>query len=734
VCYLLGAGCAGYRLLTRDTHVWNLMNGSQDPANPPNLEQLSLKTRYRRTSTADLMQTFLVPCLGQAVSYDRIAGYFSASTLCGAAHGFNRFVQRDGASYRLIVGASLIGDEHDVLADYDRACDPSEVEKALLKEVDRIAEEPIGRSAKDRLKNLTFMLDNNILELKVGILINPKSMEAVPHDVAEFHEKVGIVSDGKNCVSFIGSVNESMRGWSRNLESIDVFCDWRGDDPASRVRDHQADFDAFWKIQGVDAALGVAIYELPSSVVEKMKDKFPPTSPTEADVWEEPSEDSNKWRHQDEAVDWFCRGQAQQIGIMEMATGSGKTRTSMRCMRELLELSVIDRVVVAVPNSLLRQWRTELTEHLGMKGHGGAIALLLEHSGDLNQSIAFCNARGEGAFLLVSHTMLLKFLRRAKLILRDKLARTLVVVDELHNVGADRFTREELGLRDDEVPEEPIGDFRLFGEFGARLGLSATPWSDFDNERNAFLIGNFTRSEPLTAAALEANPSWKVALRDAGQVFHFGLEDGIRRGLLAEFDYVPLPYEPSAKDKIKYAEFIRKGFGGTGDEEPSPLGAIRAAAVFKASKEKIPVFTKWLDEDENDRLDRTIVFVQNNEFADALLPKLTKRGYQDFVKFFEGDPYSKLEKFAAGKTHFVIACQRISEGIDIRSVSQIILFSSASVRLETIQRVGRALRRGDSPKRATVVDFIFDNPSSTTNPDVARRDWLTQLATIRSEE
>jgi len=177
---------------------------------------------------------------------------------------------------------------------------------------------------------------------------------------------------------------------------------------------------------------------------------------------------------------------------------------------------------------------------------------------------------------------------------------------------------------------------------------------------------------------------------------------------------------------------VRKSFGSKDDDgRPNILGAIRAAAVFKASEEKIPVFFEWL---ANRDLDRTLVFVANTKFGEVLMNELNSRGRSNFTSYFQGDPEDSLEAFAKGETHFLVSCHRISEGVNIKTVSQIILFSSSAAPLETIQRIGRALRiTRDKKKRATVVDFIYDNSSSTTNPDVERRDWLLELSESRNQ-
>ena len=81
----------------------------------------------------------------------------------------------------------------------------------------------------------------------------------------------------------------------------------------------------------------------------------PSTGQIEEPTIEEPSTEeiiqSSVWdEHQDAAVNWFTDEElANGVGIFEMATGSGKTRTAMRCIRRLMRTDRIDRVVL-VPN------------------------------------------------------------------------------------------------------------------------------------------------------------------------------------------------------------------------------------------------------------------------------------------------------------------------------------------------------------------------------------------------
>jgi ERCC4-related helicase len=64
----------------------------------------------------------------------------------------------------------------------------------------------------------------------------------------------------------------------------------------------------------------------------------------------------------------------------------------------------------------------------------------------------------------------------------------------------------------------------------------------------------------------------------------------------------------------------------------------------------------------------------------------------DAYTYYADDQRENLINFATGALDSLITCHRISEGIDVQSTNNIVLFSAARARLETIQRMGRCLR------------------------------------------
>ena len=742
------------------------------------LAAFEFEERYKRRRGVDMLTDFYVPMLQRAETYDRVSGYFSSAVISRASAGFAKFCSRgnhkraDGTPrFRLIVGARLNTlDEQTILSLDDESLVESEIEKSVIDAIEKIAEEVSNDSKdndedalkkkfeRDRLSGFTWMLKQGILEIKVGVRYDEKTRIILRHQEAEFHEKYGIVSDNQGCrMSFKGSANETRRGWLENRESIDVFRSWQGEE--NRIGNHQSDFDDLWG-GGVISGEDVAIYTFSEAAKMKILETFPPSDQSNFDEldwaeqrkkwmesastlseimenkWED--EKKGKWRHQEEAVNWFVED-AGGVGIFQMATGSGKTWTSMKCMRRMLENKSIDKVIITMPNSILPQWKDELKGFLKMKSvPNGCINTLFEYSSSKKEHLAFKRAKS-GAFLVITHSFLLRFLKIAKN-WQGEFDNTLLVVDELHRIGADRFTRLQNELMAEEGEEvSSLEDKQIdlsenenaLSYFRYRLGLSATPWTiydDDDHSRNKFLVSNFTNLTYPDNSFFSGD--WEGKLREEPrQVFYFGLDSGIERGILCEFDYVPLEYTPTDEEIKEYNEIVSKGFGKKDDKDTNEaLAAIRASAVFKGSRNKLPVFFEWLEKESDGILDRSLIFVVDTGFGRDLMSKLNSGGRSNFASFFMGDPDDNLRSFAKGETHFLVSCHRISEGLDIQSVRQIVLFSFSGSPLETIQRIGRALRKGDDPKRALVVDFIYDNPNSSTNPDAARREWLKGLA------
>jgi superfamily II DNA or RNA helicase len=159
--------------------------------------------------------------------------------------------------------------------------------------------------------------------------------------------------------------------------------------------------------------------------------------------------------------------------------------------------------------------------------------------------------------------------------------------------------------------------------------------------------------------------------------------------------------------------------------------AIAISKVYKLSKAKIPLFQKYVSE-HKEILKRCIVFVEETNYGEEVL-EVVHQFRHDFHTYYADDQVETLKRFANGDLECLVTCHKVSEGIDIKSLENVVLFSSAKARLETIQRIGRCLRIDpDNPnKTATVVDFIRSDERKSY--DEERAEWLTNLSKIKAQ-
>ena len=380
-------------------------------------------------------------------------------------------------------------------------------------------------------------------------------------------------------------------------------------------------------------------------------------------------------------------------GILEMATGTGKTRTALRIAKHLVATDDIRTVIIAADGTdLLNQWYTELLQltrelvpHFSLHRHYST------HHGQEHFSLS-----PKYAILLTSRFALPRALRRLS---PEVAIRTLLVHDEVHRLGSPGNRSNLRGLS---------------SRIRFRLGLSATPEREYDDAGTSFVED------------------------DVGPViFEFTLADAIRRGILSPFIYHPLTYYPNDDDRHRIQQVYRRQAALQAQGEPMREVdlLIALARVHKTSKAKLPIFDAYIHRNLH-LLKRCIIFVETVAYGLEVL-SIVHHYRHDFHQYFTADDADILRRFARGELECLLTCHRLSEGIDIQNLRSVILFSSARSRLETIQRIGRCLRRdpADPNKRAHVVDFIREaDDEQHTSADSHRATWLAELATITPEE
>jgi superfamily II DNA or RNA helicase len=621
------------------------------------------------TSTSKLLDSFYVPALKESLVYDRGVGFFTSQWLRLAASGLAGLAANGGHA-RIIASPMLDRADCAALAQgADARADPI-LKNALERAISDLEQDLTS----DTLAALAWMIADGLLDFRIAIPTADLD--------GDFHDKFGIFRDGDgNAVAFHGSPNDSERAF-RNYESVSIYYSWIDPREAARVAAQSARFDLLW----ANGDINLRVYPLPDAVKRNLI-AFTTRLPRPYAALK-PAGDQDRWIHQKKAAAAFLEA---RHGILEMATGTGKTRTALSILNELSERDVVATAVIAAYGTdLLDQWYKELVKHSSIPVYRA----YEQH----HETQAFLNAP-RGAVLLTSRTNLSEVLARLDPSVFEK---ALLICDEVHGMGSPALVAALKGkLR----------------RFAFRLGLSATPERTYDADGNRFVE------------------------EEIGPVlFRFGLAEAIERGILCEFDYVPLPYALSDEDKAAIRQAIKRYHAKARAGDPAPIEALYRdiARVRKLSREKIPPFEEYVVANPL-VLDRCIIFVETAEYG-ALIQPILMRMRTDFHTYYQDDDREKLRRFAKGQLGCLLTCHRVSEGIDIQSVNNIVLFASARARLETVQRLGRCLRidPANPNKRARVIDFIEPRPSDVDDPtgelsaDGERSAWFTELAAVRN--
>lgn len=491
----------------------------------------------------------------------------------------------------------------------------------------------------------------------------------------DFHDKFGIFYKGNDALSFSGSINDSKHGF-QNYESIKVFKTRAG--TQEYVDADTARFEKIWNRKDRN----LKMFTIPQAVKNKIFELRSPDRPYSLPAG------SSKWVHQDIAVKTFLE---KEHGILAMATGTGKTVTAMKIINKLFDSGEIRRVVITMyGNDLLDQWAIQIRENYKNKQinyHYASQKMMKDFVMHPDDSILILSRDARN---------LSKLLDLFDRLPGDYRNDTLFVFDEVHGAGSNTFV-ENLSGR--------LSPYRY------RLGLSATPEREYDEAGNDFL------------------------LNEIGEViFEFTLQDAIQKGILCEFNYIPLPYVLSDEEKLKKRKIIaafnaKKESGEPVDEKDM---FTQLALVNKTAVNKLEEFESLISQ-RPELFQKCIIFVQTMEYG-AKLQEILVRYSDKYHTYYADDEKINLENFAAGKIDCLLTCKKVSEGIDISSVTNIILFSSDRSRLVTTQRIGRALRldKNNPEKKATVVDFVIeDSEENDNNADADRAEWLTELSQTR---
>jgi superfamily II DNA or RNA helicase len=635
------------------------------------------------TSSGDIIRDFFNPALAASIRYDRGVGFFSASWLRLTSRGMTEFAANSGLA-RWVTSPILSESDWEALR---------EGSAARLDETLKMAMEVNLQSLrttleKDTLSAMAWMVADGILDFKLALPRNKL-------DQGEFHDKFGIFTDIEgNQVSFNGSYNDSIQG-TRNYESIKIFCSWH---PvlALLVNADNERFERLWSNNDPN----VQVYDLPEAaragILKLRSDDRPYPEPNSDQLKMRLNEKSNTPTYgvikpqvppeitirdyQKQAIEeWFAH---DCQGLLEMATGTGKTITALSASVRLYGREKRLAVIMTVPyQHLVDQWNKESQQF----GYRPILAYQSKSSwfDSLNSMVMdFSSGYRESFAVITTHTTFISPDFQATIARLS--GPSLVIADEAHHLGAERSRQN--------YPHH----------IPYRLALSATPDRWFDDEGSAALRAYFGET-----------------------VFSFPLEQAIGVSLTPYY-YHPHIVQLTAEELETYQELSIKiaQLASRDDEraqESLKLLLMRRAELLNKAANKIVELSALIN--ASDRIEHTLFYCAPGQIDDV--QRLLGWEHGLLVQRFTAEEdtrerQQRLADFASGEIQALVAMKCLDEGVDVPSTRTAYIMASSSNPREFIQRRGRVLRKSPGKEFSVIHDMIAVPPTAwTTNQDSA---------------
>lgn len=643
------------------------------------LASLNLQTEYR-TGSSDPIMGLYVLCLRQSILYKRAVGYFRSSVYLVAGMAVIDFAQR-GGKIQLVCSPEL--DANDVETIRVGYLEREEIaSERLVEEIERLLADP---ATKFQTRVLATLVAVGALEIKIAIRQPSQGL---------YHEKIGIfIDEARNRVSFIGSANESWSGWhpQGNFESIEVFCSWLHRIEEERSARHEANFDNLWagntpEVQTLpfpNAARHCLCKDAFESLDEAEKNFVSTPAPTPHTNKRDPLP------HQINAIE-FWRKQGCR-GILEHATGSGKTFTALEAAQSHLDTGL--PVLILVPSRiLLEQWNKEVkTEFpdavivLAGAGHDR-----WKRPGRL-RGLSTPDATGPRIIIATMQTAATEVFRQCLY----QGSHLMLIADEVHQIGS------------------PYNSQCLQIDAGHRLGLSATPKRFGDPEGTAKIFDYFGPVVPPP----------------------FTLADAVKSGRLVEYEYHPHPIHLTAEEADAWKSFTRQigieilksknAEGETRLSDRVKMLLIQRSRIAKKASGK-PRLAAQIVKKYYELGQGWLIYCEDGEQLSETMQQLKLEGIKpvEYHTGMEGDRDATLDWFRKfGGVLVSIKC--LDEGVDIPAVSHALILASSQNPRQFIQRRGRVLRTATGKHLAIIHDAIVVPVSMDDEPE--------QLSLLKSE-
>ncbi|RZK25661.1 MAG: DEAD/DEAH box helicase [Flavobacterium sp.] len=560
---------------------------------------------------------------------------------------------------------------------------------------------------------LSWLIANRRIDIKI---IKPKGKNGIAH------YKSGVFSDGVNNVAYQASCNFTLYGLSENLEQLEAFLSWENGRSnkliKKQIRNFNAIFDQsdesieYLNVSEIEVAIQrefgskdlqeliikeKELYEKKQSLVENKKLKktilrlskeidraiFDPRFPYGGTPRDYQIDAYNNWIANN------------YQGIFAMATGTGKTITSLNCLLQEIKKSegLIYHALIIVPTiTLVNQWADEAA--LFNFQEVIKISSKVQWENELATTLSVAKKTPTSFVIITTYASFVK--ERFNKYIKELPSDTIFIADEAHNIGSPSVLNR-------------LGNISI----QKRIGLSATPKRIYDDEGSAAMESFFNDCEPYT--------------------YSFSMERAIEEGILCKYYYHPHIVKLTTEELKEYVEITKKlskFFNNSGSFDKGDIVEmllLKRKRIIHKAVNKLAATRRILEErfKKEGNLKYTFIYVpegitaelDENEVADEETVKIINQYTREIGRidnrirvnqFISGMPDRNqiLEQFKEGKIDVIASMKCLDEGVDIPRAEHAIFCSSTGNPRQFIQRRGRILRKHPKKDIAVIHDLI----------------------------
>ena len=690
-------------------------------------------------------EKFFNDCLENSKEFDLQLGYFSSATISVLADGFASFIS-NGGRMRLVI--------NHIVSEEDKEAISKGLHGGIIDCFDltnfETQRQTFAEYQQQFFECSAFLIYDKRIDIRI---FKPRNKKGISHT------KSGQFRDGDSITSFTGSANFTISGLFNNLEEIKIDRSDSVDKMVqNRIASQREEFDSIMKGKKRNIE-----YLSPENLISAIQSNYGDKDIEELlDVEKKlrKIKEDRKIKERQEHIDLvyddlniepqfpypsgprdyqksaFNKWKKSQRGLFNMATGTGKTLTSLNCLLQIYKQFGYYKAIILVPTvTLVEQWEKECrkfkfqhivkvcSKNKDWKGEIDRLTMK-ENFNPTNSPINYVVISTYASFARdnVFHDLM------------SLSKKCLLIADEAHNMGSKRILDRIDGVSK---------------RFKRRIGLSATPERQFDDKGNRELQ-RFFNSEN-------------------GYTFVYTMEEAIKNKFLCEYYYFPHVVRLCDDEMYEYMEISEKlgkiyryngGYLDLEDEIVRALLLKRRRIIHKARNKK-DAFKNIIEEryKEKGNLKYTLVYVpeglkpdsiadvydssdvvEDDAESDKLIDEYTQivmnvSKTTTVRKFVSGqkDRESILEDFANGDLEVLTSMKCLDEGVDVPRSEMAIFCASTGNPRQFIQRRGRILRTHKDKKYAYIHDLVVvpDIGADCVDYEMERKLILSELKRVR---